>query len=127
LHLFFLDSQATPTAAGIAARIVQYFQDGFYPSGAANPASMSALSFTPSCDHVNHFCSFSLSFAFSEGFSPTAALVKAVLINSAQPVLYRQVDEPSNMIAMPMTRVNQITAGIPYTCAAVPKSFAFII
>jgi subtilisin family serine protease len=49
-------SMAAPTAAGLGALVRQYFTDGFYPAGTAEPA---------------------------DGFEPTAALVKAVLIASA--------------------------------------------
>jgi subtilisin family serine protease len=49
-------SMAAPTAAGLGALVRQYFTDGYYPSGSARPA---------------------------DGFSPTAALVKATLIASA--------------------------------------------
>ena len=49
-------SYASPTAVGAAALARQYFTDGFYPSGARTP---------------------------SDSLAPTAALLKAVLINSA--------------------------------------------
>jgi subtilisin family serine protease len=49
-------SMATPTAAGLAALVRQYFVDGFYPDGRPSPTA---------------------------GFSPSAALVKAALIASA--------------------------------------------
>ena len=49
-------SMAAPTAAGLGALVRQYFTDGFYPAGFARP---------------------------TDGFEPTAALVKAVLIASA--------------------------------------------
>ena len=48
-------SMATPVMAGNAALVRQYFQEGFYPSGAANGA---------------------------DAMTPTAATVKAILINS---------------------------------------------
>ncbi|HEU4533209.1 MAG TPA: S8 family serine peptidase [Polyangiaceae bacterium] len=50
-------SMATPGAAGLAALVRQYYADGFYPSGAANAA---------------------------DAFAPSAALVKATLVNSAR-------------------------------------------
>jgi hypothetical protein len=50
-------SYAAPVAAGAAALVRQYFVDGFYPSGAASAA---------------------------DGFAPSAALMKAMLINAAQ-------------------------------------------
>jgi hypothetical protein len=49
-------STASPAAAGFAALIRQYFMDGWYPGGRRNP---------------------------SDGFTPSAALLKATLINSA--------------------------------------------
>lgn len=49
-------SMAAPTAAGFGALVRQYFADGFYPTGGADP---------------------------SDAFEPSAALVKAVLIASA--------------------------------------------
>jgi subtilisin family serine protease len=49
-------SMASPTAAGLGALVRQYFSDGYYPGGGARP---------------------------DDGFEPTAALVKAVLIASA--------------------------------------------
>jgi hypothetical protein len=52
-------SYASPTAVGAAALARQYFTDGFYPSGARTP---------------------------SDSLAPTAALLKAVLINSAVPM-----------------------------------------
>ncbi|WP_224961149.1 S8 family serine peptidase [Geomonas subterranea] len=50
-------SMATPTVAGTAALVRQYFSQGYYPLGTATPA---------------------------KAFLPSGALVKAVLINSAQ-------------------------------------------
>jgi hypothetical protein len=50
-------SMATPAVAGAAALARQYFMDGYYPTGAANAAN---------------------------AFTPSAALIKAFLINSAQ-------------------------------------------
>lgn len=50
-------SMATPGAAGLTALIRQYYTDGFYPSGAAVPG---------------------------DGFPPSAALLRATLVNSAQ-------------------------------------------
>lgn len=49
-------SMAAPSIAGSAALARQYFTDGFYPSGAANA---------------------------NDGFTPSGALVKATLLNSA--------------------------------------------
>jgi hypothetical protein len=52
-------SMATPGAAGLTALIRQYYTDGWYPDGAARSA---------------------------RGFVPSAALLKATLINSATPM-----------------------------------------
>jgi hypothetical protein len=49
-------STASPAAAGFAALIRQYYMDGWYPTGSRKPA---------------------------DGFTPSAALLKATLINSA--------------------------------------------
>ncbi len=50
-------SMATPTTAGAAALVRQYYVNGYWPSGTARAA---------------------------DGFAPSAALVKATLVNSAQ-------------------------------------------
>jgi len=50
-------SMATPTVAGNAMLIRQYFLDGFYPTGSANSA---------------------------DGFNPSGALVKAMLVHSSR-------------------------------------------
>jgi hypothetical protein len=50
-------SMATPGAAGLGALVRQYYTDGFYPSGAA---------------------------VASDGFVPSAALIKATMLNSAR-------------------------------------------
>jgi hypothetical protein len=52
-------SMATPGAAGLTALIRQYYTDGWYPSGIENAA---------------------------DGFTPSAALLRATLVNSAQPM-----------------------------------------
>ena len=52
-------SMACPQVAGSAALVRQYFMDGYYPSGAANA---------------------------SDAFTPTGALIKAMLLNSGQDV-----------------------------------------
>jgi len=52
-------SMASPTCAGLGALARQYYTDGFYPSGKATAA---------------------------DAFTPSAALVKATLINSARPM-----------------------------------------
>jgi Subtilase family len=50
-------SMASPGAAGLSALIRQYYTDGFYPTGAASAP---------------------------DGFTPSAALLRATLVNSAQ-------------------------------------------
>lgn len=50
-------SMATPGAAGLTALIRQYYMDGWYPSGSENA---------------------------TDGFTPSAALLKATLVNSGQ-------------------------------------------
>jgi subtilisin family serine protease len=62
-------SMASPAAAGLGALARQYFTDGFYPSGAATPA---------------------------DAFTPTAALVKATLLSSAQSMTGVAQPIPSN-------------------------------
>ncbi|PIE90163.1 MAG: hypothetical protein CR997_07150 [Acidobacteria bacterium] len=52
-------SMACPTAAGMAALAMQYYQDGFYPSGVATPA---------------------------DALVPSAALLKATVIMSGRPM-----------------------------------------
>jgi subtilisin family serine protease len=52
-------SMAAPAAAGLAALVRQYYTDGWYPGGTANAA---------------------------RGFTPSAALLKATLLNSAVPM-----------------------------------------
>lgn len=52
-------SMACPTAAGLAALVRQYYQDGFYPSGMSKQGG---------------------------GFEPSAALIKATLIASGRPL-----------------------------------------
>ena len=59
-------SMASPGAAGFAALVREYYEDGFYPSGVETPG---------------------------DGFGPSAALVKATMINSAR--------EMSNAAAIP--------------------------
>jgi len=62
-------SMASPAAAGFGALARQYYADGFYPSGAANPP---------------------------DAFPPTSALVKATLLNSAQNMTGVTPPIPSN-------------------------------
>lgn len=62
-------SMACPTAAGLAALAREYFDRGYYPSGAENVA---------------------------DAFAPSAALVKATLIAGAQPMENIASPPPSN-------------------------------
>jgi YVTN family beta-propeller protein len=62
-------SMASPTAAGLGALARQYFTDGFYPSGQATPA---------------------------DARIPSAALLKAVLINGARDMTGRILDGNGN-------------------------------
>ena len=52
-------SMATPAAAGAAALVFEYFEKGYYPSGTATPA---------------------------DAFTPLGSLVKAMLVNSGEPM-----------------------------------------
>ncbi len=72
-------SMATPVVTGAAALVRQYFRDGYYPSGAADPA---------------------------RAFTPSGALIKAVLINGAvnmreesenQPGVFSDLPVPNNV------------------------------
>jgi hypothetical protein len=55
-------SMATPTAAGYALMVRQYFTQGYYPSGVPNP---------------------------EDGFTPSGALLKAILIHSGRRLKWR--------------------------------------
>ncbi|WP_242334059.1 MULTISPECIES: CARDB domain-containing protein [unclassified Anaeromyxobacter] len=72
-------SMATPTTAGAAALVRQYFVDGYWPSGLASPA---------------------------DAFPPSAALVKAVLVNSAQSMSGLYTRGPIPTIAQGWGRIN---------------------
>jgi hypothetical protein len=61
-------SMACPTAAGFALKIRQYLMDGFYPGGARGS---------------------------SAGFTPSGALLKAMLVHSSRPMLYSVHSESS--------------------------------
>lgn len=62
-------SMATPAVAGIAVLLRQYFTEGFYPSGAANSG---------------------------DAFTPSGALMKAVIVNSATDMLSYGGAVPNN-------------------------------
>jgi hypothetical protein len=68
-------SMATPVVAGTALLVHQYCTDGFYPSGSA---------------------------AVADAFTPSAPLVKALLIASGQPVTKRRVFRQSYPLAQPV-------------------------
>ncbi|HEX7154533.1 MAG TPA: S8 family serine peptidase [Thermoanaerobaculia bacterium] len=72
-------SWASPTIAGAAALVRQYYTDGFYPTGAANEANR---------------------------MNPSAALLKATLIASAQQVPYRW-DGTRRLTAAPVPSFEQ--------------------
>jgi hypothetical protein len=72
-------SMATPAVAGAAALVRQYYAQGFYPSGRATAA---------------------------DGFAPSAALVKATLVNSAQGATGAYTDGPIPSTGQGWGRVN---------------------
>jgi subtilase family serine protease len=72
-------SMATPAVAGAAALVRQYYENGFWPSGTANAV---------------------------DGFSPSAALVKATLINSAQNMTGEYTDAPIPSTGQGWGRIN---------------------
>ncbi len=76
-------SMATPAAAGAAALIRQYFASGYHPSGAPNPA---------------------------DAFAPSAALVKAALIASAEGMAGAYTGGPAPSMGQGFGRVNLATA-----------------
>ncbi|MDH4232222.1 MAG: S8 family serine peptidase, partial [Nitrospirota bacterium] len=72
-------SMATPAVAGAAALVRQYYADGYWPYGTANAAY---------------------------GFVPSAALVKATLINSAQNMTGNYTDAPIPSTGQGWGRIN---------------------
>ena len=69
-------SWASPSAAGAAALVRQYYTDGFYPTGSATPAN---------------------------GFAPSAALLKATMIAAARAVPFRgDVLQNRRVLALPV-------------------------
>ncbi len=64
-------SMASPGAAGAGTLVRQYFSDGFYPTGAANP---------------------------TDSLAPSAALLKAMLVNCADPSITGYTNVPNNNI-----------------------------
>lgn len=64
---------ATPGVAGAAALVRQYFMEGFYPSGSKTA---------------------------KDGFTPSGALLKATLVNSAQKMDYYGSSNSGNVQAL---------------------------
>ncbi|GAI00222.1 unnamed protein product, partial [marine sediment metagenome] len=62
---------ASPGAAGAGTLVRQYFSDGFYPTGNANP---------------------------TDSLAPSAALLKAMLVNCADPSISGYTNVPNNNI-----------------------------
>lgn len=73
-------SMATPLVSGTAALIRQYFEEGWHASGEANP---------------------------SEGFSPRASLVKAVIVNGAVELQGLQDDQTGHVTELAAYDMNQ--------------------
>lgn len=67
---------ATPVVAGNAAIARQYFREGWYNEGSKN---------------------------LSAGYDPSAALIKAVLINSATPMEYAGVNPETSTLDVTLT------------------------
>ncbi|MCU1347535.1 MAG: hypothetical protein JWO56_565 [Acidobacteria bacterium] len=68
-------SWSSPTVAGAAALVRQYYTDGFYPTGTATPAN---------------------------GFTPSAALLKATIVAAARPLATRDTaDGPIAALPVP--------------------------
>ncbi len=64
-------SMSSPGAAGAAVLVRQYFSDGWYPTGSANP---------------------------TDSIAPSAALLKAMLVNCADPSITGYINVPNNHI-----------------------------
>ncbi|GAG48266.1 unnamed protein product, partial [marine sediment metagenome] len=62
---------SSPGAAGAAVLVRQYFSDGWYPTGSANP---------------------------TDSIAPSAALLKAMLVNCADPSITGYTNVPNNHI-----------------------------
>ncbi|HEX7809300.1 MAG TPA: S8 family serine peptidase, partial [Thermoanaerobaculia bacterium] len=74
-------SWASPSVAGAAALVRQYYTDGFYPSGAASSTN---------------------------AITPSAALLKATLIAAARPLLWRKdILTNSRVAALPVPSIEQ--------------------
>ncbi|TCO42780.1 S8 family serine peptidase [Dokdonella fugitiva] len=73
-------SMATPTIAGNAVLLRQYFADGFYPRGTTGTGIPSDLVFADGFDGVFPFTEAGL-----DAYNPTGAVMKAVLLNGTVP------------------------------------------
>ena len=73
-------SMATPTIAGNAVLLRQYFADGFYPRGTTGSGIPSDLIFADGFDGVSPFTEAGL-----DAYNPTGAVMKAVLLNGTVP------------------------------------------
>ena len=73
-------SWSSPTVAGAAALVRQYYTDGYYPSGVPTP---------------------------SQRITPSAALLKATLIAAAQRAPYRPIDQGHQNDALPVPSYEQ--------------------
>lgn len=70
-------SMATPTIAGNAVLLREYFADGFYPRGTMGTGIPADLVFADGFDGVSPFTAAGL-----DAYNPTGAVMKAVLLNS---------------------------------------------
>ncbi|HEU4663958.1 MAG TPA: S8 family serine peptidase [Dokdonella sp.] len=73
-------SMATPTIAGNAVLLRQYFADGFYPRGTTGTGIPADLVFADGFDGASPFSESGL-----DAFNPTGAVMKAVLLNGTVP------------------------------------------
>jgi len=69
-------SMATPTIAGNAVLLREYFADGFYPRGTTGSGIPADLVFADGFDGVSPFTESGL-----DAYNPTGAMMKAVLLN----------------------------------------------
>ena len=79
-------SSAAALVAGEAALVRQFFMDGFFPAGVPTPAA---------------------------GFAPSAALLKAVLINSASPISQQRFDASFGTASPPADVLGLGGLGVP--------------
>jgi len=83
-------SWSSPSIAGAAALVRQYYVDGFYPSGSRNTAN---------------------------GFAPSAALMKATIVAAARPAVTRYFGSGPGTDALPVPS-NEQGFGFPVLAAA---------